>query len=227
MIISNVPFSEWDLGSGKPTSIPMETVHVELTSDNLLGNYAKAFVAEGYRVNPLKAEQVGLTEEEMRSYAEYLLTKRIQSVKNECEDFRKLKPLYVPVFIQYNLAMIGEVIIRDKGLKLVPEIDHPSEMSLEEALVISEKVGAFEEDLQIVRDAMPRSSDGDRDVMSTALIAGYVRSMEKVEHVSSTYVTAFLGMKLREEAAMRVLYRVQYDDVQFIASALTTQRGLF
>lgn len=83
------------------------------------------------------------------------------------------------------------------------------------------------DDLQIVQDGMPRSSDGNVDVMSTALIAGYVRSLKRVEHVAATYVTAFLGMKLKEEVAMQTLYRVQYDDIEFIATALTSQRGLY
>jgi hypothetical protein len=102
-----------------------------------------------------------------------------------------------------------------------------SKMSFEEALVISEKIGSFQDDLQIVKDAMPRSIEGDVDVMSTALIADYVRALKPVEHVASTYVTAFLGMRLKEEAAMGALYRVQYDDVAFIASALLTQKGLY
>jgi hypothetical protein len=110
---------------------------------------------------------------------------------------------------------------------MIPVMEHPSEMTFEEALSVSEKVGMFLDDLQIVQDAMPRSEQGNVDVMSTAMIAGYVRAMKKVDHVSATYVTAFLGMKLKEEAAMQTLYRVQYDDIGFIASALTTQRGLY
>lgn len=221
-----VSFDSLDLGSAKPTSVPMETVEVELSSENLLGNFARAFVRECYRVNPRLAEQVKLTEEEVVAYTEYLLAKRIECVQGYCADYRKLKSLYIPVWIQYNLAMIGEVIIRDKGLRLIPVITNPSDLSFEDALLISDKIGAFEDDLQIVKDAMPRSTEGNRDVMSTALIAGYVRSIEKVEHVASTYVTAFLGMKLKEEVAMQVMYRVQYDDYQFIATALM-HRGLF
>jgi hypothetical protein len=63
--------------------------------------------------------------------------------------------------------------------------------------------------------------------MTSALIAGYVRSIEPVGHVISTYVAAFMGLKLREEMSFKVLYRVQYDDLQFIASTLATQKGLF
>lgn len=223
----NVPFAGLDLGSAKPISVPMETIEVVLSSENLLNGYAKAFVKEATRVNPGLVEQTGITQEMVEEYSKYLLTKRIECVNSNCTDFRKLKLLYIPVWIQYNLSMIGEVIIREKGLRLIPVMDTPSDMTFDQALEISGKIGAFEDDLQMVRDAMPRKESGDRDVMSTAMIAGYVRSLEKVEHVSSTYVTAFLGMKLREEMAMKVLYRVQYDDVGFIASALLSDRGIY
>lgn len=216
-----------DLGSTKPTSIPQETIHVVISSENLLGEFGRAFVQEGYRVNPLRAEQIGLTQSEMEAYCKFLLQRRVACVNNNCPDFRKLKVLYIPSWIQYNISMIGEVNLRDRGLRLIPEMEDTDVITFEEALAISEKVGSFEHDLQIVRDAMPRSIEGDVDVMSTAMIAGYVRALNKVEHVSSTYVTRFLGMKLREEVAMKTLYRVQYDDAEFIASALTTQKGLY
>lgn len=219
-------FSTLDLGSAKPTSVPMETILVEVEGD-LFGNYAKAFVNEAMRINPLRAKQVKLTAKEVDEYSRFLLTKRIESVNNECTDFRRLKALYVPVWIQYNLSMIGEVIIRDRGIRLMPIEDAASKMTLEEALKVSEKIGMFIDDLQIVQDAMPRSVEGDRDVMSTALIAGYMRSLQPVQHIASTYAAAFMGLKLKEEMAFAALYRVQYDDIEYIASALTTQRGLY
>lgn len=219
-------FDTLDLGSVKPTSIPMQIVEVKVEGD-LFSSYAKAFVAEAYRKNPLRAEQIGLTAEEVEAYSRYLVTKRIESVSNNCADFRKLKVLAMPAWIQYNLAMIGEVSIRDRGLKLVPIDSHPSSMSFDEALKVSEKISMFEDDLQIVYDAMPRSTSGDLDVMSTALIAGYMRSLNPVKHVAATYASAFMGLKLAEEMAFATLYRVQYDDIQFIATALTTQRGLY
>lgn len=222
----NASFNQLDLGSAKPISVPMETIEVKVEGD-LFEDYARAFVKEAYRKNPLRAEQVGLTADEVTDYIRFLLTKRIESISGNCSDFRKLKPLYVPVWIQYNLAMIGIVTIRDRGIKLVPVEEEPSNMTLAEALAVSEKIGMFIDDLQIVQDAMPRSDQGDIDVMSTALIAGYMRSLTPVKHVASTYASAFMGMKLKEEMAFAALYRVQYDDVAFIASALTTQRGLF
>lgn len=220
-------FKGLDIGSSKPTSIPNENVEVEIGSETLFGSYAKAFVAEARRVNPLRMEQIGLTVKEVEKYSQFLLERRIAYVSETCTDFRKLKALYIPSFIQYNLAMVGKLILRDDGLTLIPVYVGPKTISLEEAYAISEKIGSLENDLQIVQDAMPRDVLGDVDVMSTALVAGYVRSIRPVQHVASTYVTAFLGMKLRQEASFAVLYRVQYDDLNFISTALTTQKKLF
>lgn len=220
-------FLNLELGSTKPTFREMETIHVVISQKNLLGNYAKAFVNEAYRVVPLRAEAVGLTAQEVEAYSNYLLTKRIECVNMECKDYRKLKVLYIPAWIQYNLSLVGRVTKYDVGLQLLPVMENPSSMTFEEAVAISEKIGSFQRDLQIVHDAMPRSVDGDDDVMSTAMIADYVCSMKEVSHVAFTYVTAFLGMKVQEEAMFKVLYRLRYDDVQYIATALTTQKGLF
>jgi hypothetical protein len=220
---NQIDFASMDLGSAKPTSVLAETIKVTINGA-LFGDFGKAFVREAYRVNPLRAEQVEITEDEVSNYCYYLLDKRIECVNGDCKDYRKLKQLYIPCWIQYNLSMIGRVIDRAYGLVFEPESESKSTMTYEEALAISNKIGAFEDDLQIVQDAMPRSVEGDKDVMSTALVADYVRSIRPVEHVSSTYVTAFMGMKLREEAAFKVLYRVQYDDVNFIAASILNER---
>jgi hypothetical protein len=219
-------FATLDLGSVKPTSVPNQVIETEVDG-SLFGNYAQAFVKEAYRKNPLRAEQVQLKAEELEDYARFLLTKRIESINGNCSEFRKLKVLYIPAWIQYNLAMIGLVNIRDRGITIIPVEKNPSTMTLEEAIKVSEKIGMFEDDLQIVQDAMPRDIHGDVDVMSTALIAGYMRSLNPVKHVAATYAAAFMGLKLREELAFAVLYRVQYDDFAYIMSALTTQRGLY
>lgn len=235
------------LGVSTPSSVPLETIEVEISSDALMADYARAFVRECRRVNILKAEQVGLTEKEMVEYAHFLLKKRIEVVNNDCPDFRKLKVLYIPTYLQYNLRMIGQVVNRDYGLKFVPvlkpkcdvtikeendkgeivDVKPNSSIKFEEALVISEKIGAFESDVSIVTDAFPKSIEGNVDVMQTAIIAGYVRSTTKVDHIASTYVSAVLDMKLKKETAFQVLYRVQYDDISFIASVLPTKHELF
>lgn len=224
---SVMDFRTLDLGTGAPTSVEMETIKVEVTADDMVTDYARAFVKEAYRVAPLRAEQVKLTEDEMIAYAKFLLVKRIECIEDNCKDWRRLKTLYIPVFLQYSLRMIGKIIIRKRGLTLIPDMTDRDTISLEEAINISNKIGAFEDDLQLVQDAMPRDNNGDINVMSTALIAGYVRALNEVEHASDTYVAAFLGMKLREEQAFAVLYRTQYDDIEFIRAALTQNKRLF
>lgn len=223
----NESFIGLDLGFTKPTSVPMEEISVIIDPQVLLEDFSKAFAAEAYRVNPLKAQQVELTAEEAFAYFKYLLLQRVKCVHLECKEWRRLKALYIPTFIQHCLTMVGKVILRDVGLTIMPVMLDDDYISFEEALNISSKVGSFENDLQIVLDGMPRPIDGDKDVMSSALIADYVRSLKPVEHVSSTYVAAFLGLKLREEVGFKALYRVQYDDLNFIASALITNKALY
>lgn len=220
-------FQSLDLGSNPATSVAMDTIEVEITSKDMVDGYAVAFVKEAQRVNPARAAQVGLTEDEMKAYASYLLIKHVKNVHGECPEWRQLKSLYVPVFLQYSMSMIGEVVIRDRGIRLIPVINETEELTFNQALEISSKIGAFERELQVVQDAMPRSTMGNESVMGTAVIAGYVRSMRKVDHVADTYVAAFLGMKLAEEQAFQVLYRVQYDDIEFIRSALTHNPRIF
>lgn len=215
------------IGAAKPTAIPTEIIRVQMSATILLNNYAQAFVAEAARKNPLTFNVVKLTTQEMLDYVKYLLKKRIECVENTCKDYRLLKVLYIPSYIQYILSQIGEYFNREQGIKLIPtmsEKDTKSIIKYEEAVAISDKIRAFEDDLQMVKDAMPRSVDGNADVMSCALIADYVRAQHKVEHVASTYVAAFAGFKLEEELAFKVLYRTQYDDIAFITSALLQEK---
>jgi len=220
-------FEKLNFGTGQPTSVPMEEVEVAMSVGDLVANFANAFVQEASRVNYHRARQVGLTAEEVTAYCNYLLTKRIEVVNNTCSDFRSLKVLVMPAFIQYCLAMVGRVVKRDFGLTIVPVAASPSNLTFNEALTISRKIEMFIDDLRIVVDAMPRSVFGDEDVMSTALIAGYVRSMKKVDHVASTYVAAFMGFQLKRETAFGALYRVQYDDLEYITQAMMYQKGLY
>jgi hypothetical protein len=219
-------FQGIDLGATKPTARQNDLVEVCIEPNHVLGNFSKAFVTEAERRNPLTFDRVGLTELEVESYAHYLMTKRVESVRQECKDFRKLKVLWIPSFVQYALRLVGQVTIYGEGLILTPIMKEASVMTFAQALEISEKIGAFCSDLQLVQDAMPRDIQGNLDVMSTALIAGYVCARKEV-HVAATYVCAFLGLKLQQEAAFQVLYRLRYDDLDYLASALVTQKGLF
>lgn len=214
-------FRNLDLGSGPPTSVPMERVEVRISAENLLGEYAQAFVKECFNVAPLRAKDVKLTQGEMTKYCEFLLQRRVAFVNDSITDSRRLKNLAIPPFIQYCLENIGRVRKTELGLTMVPVYD-AEVITFEEAMVISDKIAAFERDMVVLFDAMPRSAEGNDEVMSTALIADYVRAMEKVTPVSS-YVSAFLGLKLVQENVYASLYRVVYDDVEFIRSVLPSK----
>lgn len=220
-------FESMVIGTTKPNPVPVETIEVEVSVDQMVENYGKAFLTEARRKNPVLAERVNLTVEEITSYCDYLLAQRVAMVHDECTDYRRIKVLWIPAYVQYCLSLIGEVHLRDRGLKLVPVYGGGDVLTFEQALEISEKISQFIDDLCIVQDAMPRVTTGNVDVMSTALIAGYMRAINPVTHLAATYVSAFLNMKLRQETAFQALYRVQYDDLQYILAALTTQKGLY
>lgn len=210
------------LGTTKPTPRMFEVVEVTIEPNQVVGNFSRALINEASRKNPLAFNNVNLTVEEIRSYIDYLMAKRIETVNEQCHDFRKLKILWIPSFVQHCMRLIGRVSIYEEGLELVPVWKGPDIISFDEAATISDKLGAFRNDLQMVQDAMPRDTRGNEDVMSTALIANYVCARKEV-HIAATYVCAFMGMQLQKEAAFQVLYRMQYDDLDYIAVALTTQ----
>lgn len=216
-----------DLGSGKMISIPMETVYVTINTKDLLGDFVRGFIRELTVRNPWRSEQITLTEGELLKYIEYLLTCRVKYVNGESVPWQQLKALWIPSFIQFILTMIGEVEDRDYGFRLMPAMNANSKLKFEDALATSQKLSTLADDFDMVKDAMPRSHEGNINVMSSAVIGEYVRSYRKTEHPVYTYVAAMLNLKLKEEAALSALYRFQYDDVNFIHTALSVTRSLF
>lgn len=212
-------FINLDLGSSKPTVVSHDVIHVIIDPTLIVSGYAKAICDEAERMNPLTFEKNPLSEAELDEYFRFLLYQRVCSVTGECPLWRKLKNLYIPTFLQFAIAMVGRVDLRDRGLTLVPQMEKPA-FSFEQALDVSEKLSYHSDVLAMVKDAMPRSEEGDIDTMSSALIAGYIVSLSPVEHPIATYCAAFLGFKIKEEQAMSVLYRVSYDDVEYIRQAL-------
>lgn len=220
-------FLSIDLGGTDPRAVDFTAVEVLISPDLILGSYAKAFVAESIRVAPQIADHIKLTEDEVGQYCHYLITKRVQMVNQECADARRLRVLYIPSYVQFVISTVGIVVDRTFGLELKPKMLEESSMKFEQALEISNKIGAFVDKLQIVQDAMPRDWHGDEDVMASALIDGAIRSYKVLTHPAATYATAFLGSQLKKDEALKALYRISYDDLGFIAAALTTQKGIF
>jgi hypothetical protein len=213
---------------------PSKALVVEVTIDPsiIMPEFAKAIVEEMYRLNYDKAKQVNLTADELTQYFTFLVTKRVQCVYNMCSDFRQLKVLYIPCYVQFALSLIGIAWDREQGLKFMPKLvdnDDPSKVDIgtfAEMLTISDKLASFESELQLVKDAMPRDVSGDLNFMSTALIGEYVASCRPLSHPATTYVTTFLNMKLKEEATYGILYRRLYGEKSLIGQVLVHEKKL-
>jgi hypothetical protein len=207
---------------------------VEVTVDPsiIMPEYAKAYVERMYRRNFDKATRVNLTADELTKYFTYLVTKRIQCVYNKCNDFRQLKLLYIPVYVQFALSLIGIAWDREQGIKFQPtlanvnDLDHANVGTYAEMLEISDRLASFESEISLVRDAMPRDPQGDLNFMSTALIGDYVVSQRKLDHVAVTYITTFLNMRLKQETDLAILYRREYGNRSLIAQAIVHEDKL-
>lgn len=217
---------EFNLNFGtKPTSAQLEQIDVTINPSVMLGDFAKAYAAELHRRNPLRAEQANITETELSKYFAQIISLRVQYVYDQCRLWRQIKQLNIPSWMQYVLTLIGRVIDYDYGLKIMPYFSE--EVDLNFLLDVSLRLEAFKSDgVTMHKDAFPRSKDGDREMMTMAIIGDYVQSMREISHPIYSYVNAFLGMKLQEEQAFKILYRVRYDDVDFIRQMLTSEVSL-
>lgn len=223
---STTDFMTVDLGVSQEHSTKTLTVEVTVDPSQTLAEYARAYVERCYVRNADKAQRLNLQADELIQYFTFLVTKRIQCVNNVCNDFRQLKLLYIPVYVQFALSLIGEAWDREQGLRFIPTlygVDDISKVNVgtfAEMLAISDKLASFESEISLVRDAMPRDISGDLNYMSTALIGDYVVSQRKLPHPAVTYITTFLNMRLKEEADLAILYRREYGNRQLIAQVI-------
>lgn len=218
MLNSNVSYQSLDYGT-KPTTVQLDTIEVKIT-DAMVKGYAKAYLEELERRNPVRAQAVALTQDELESYFQGLIAIRVASIHGTLgTDWRVAKQLLIPSFIEYALTCIGTVLDQDKGLYLIPVCDYAYDMNA--MLGVSTRLRAFKADgILLHEDAFPRVKEGDPETMSMAILNEYVYSMEKTAHPVASYVAGFLGFRLKEEAVFKALYRVRYDDISYIANRL-------
>lgn len=215
------------LGVKQASPVQLQTVEVEVSVDRIMEGYSKAFIHEANRVNFGLLDRSGLTADELTAYSAYLLTQRVKYVHQDCPQWRKLSNLWMPAFIQLAISLIGEVVIHEDGLRFIPIMREESAMTYEEAEAISNKLYNFYGVLQVLKNAFPRSIEGDKDVMTCVLINDYVRGYSKVTLVQSSYVAAFLNMRLKEEMKFADLFRQEYDHIDTIANAIVSEPSLF
>jgi hypothetical protein len=210
-----------------PAAKEAEEVIVDIRPEIMMDDFAVAFLRECERINPLTFERVNLTDKEMIQYCRFLMVSRIQCIEGSCRIWNGLKDLMIPSFIQLCLSLVGRYHDIDHGLIFIPKTRVKAPITLEEARIISGKIEAFKANVVMFKDAMPRSSEGDSEVMTCALINNVIASVDHVGHDVFTYISAFMGMKLREEATFGLLYRVRYDDLVTITSKMINSRVIY
>lgn len=205
-----------------PTTSGSTEIKVTISPELMFSDFAEAYVQECRRRNPIRAQEVNLTEEELENYIEGILAIHVSNDAKQCKVWRQAKQLYIPTWIQFVISKIGTVWDTTTGRKFVPVFNKViDESNFNVLLVTSNKLRQFIPDgISMHKDAFPRDTEGDLDFMSYAIIDDYVKSIDKDAHPIASYVAAFVGMKLQEEAAFKILYAVRYDDVSFIRSQL-------
>lgn len=224
MMKAHEPEFNFNFGT-KPTTSDLDEIKVKIDPTLMLGDFAVAYEKELYRRNPTRAEQINLTAEELETYFKGIIAIRVKSVNSKVPDWRQAKELYIPTWIQFVISQIGQVIDTNRGLIITPVYEDSYDIS--SMLDTSSRLRAFEVDgVSMHKDAFPRDKEGDQDMMTMAVIGDYVKSMSETPHPIQSYVSAFIGAKLEEEAAFKVLYRVRYDDVKFIRAMLLHEESL-
>lgn len=226
-------FKSLDYGT-KPSTSKYEAVDVDINPDLILKDWGDAYARdmerrnvkkyEGTRIN-LSSGEVPLDGDLVFKYFANLLKIRVDYVNDECHVWRQAKRLAMPAWIQFVISEVGLAYDRDRGLKFVPhlELNKKYVMPIDDMLLISVALLSFSNDGKpFFTDAFPRKPEGDIDLMSQALIESFVRGNDAHTAPVISYVTAFLGFTLRKEAELRMLYRITYDDVEFIRSMLVT-----
>lgn len=201
-----------------------EKVVVEITNDNITRPYVRGFISEMYRMNAVHAKAVGLTEDELTDYINYIVSERCAFINGDYRARSRNKTMWIPDFVQYVIAMLGRVEKRELGLTLIP-VYVGETISQSEAQAISDKIALLQDYMSVSRNSFPLDEAGDPEVMTTVLMSNTVVAMTPLSHPVHQLVTSFLGMRLKEEAAHGLLYRVQYDDLEYLASVLASIGG--
>ena len=222
-------YESMDFGTTVTTS-NFDTLTVSIDPSITIDDYSQAVVADLERRNPIRfsainAQLEGKGREPLAvlipQYIRILLSIRVQSINGSCPNWRQARELNIPPYIQYVLSQIGEVNDVDRGLKFTPSYEY--QYDIQEALEISSLIEIFSQDgVVLLKDAFPRSRQGDKETMSLVILNNYVMGIDR-SHPAKSYITVFLGMKLKEETELKALYRIRYDDIDFVKSMLLSE----
>lgn len=214
--VKDVKYQELDFGTKSGTPIKMDLIMVKIGVSIMGQNYVDAMLNHISTVCPAIQERVSLTREELLDYLTYLIAQRCAQCQGKCEQWGRLKALFIPSYTQFVLSQIGIFTDRKYAIQVIPQAEVEETISYAEAVRISEKLSNFEDYLHMDNAAMPPQLEGDRVVMSSAIIADKVRSISRELTPAMQYVVAFANMTLAKESAFSALYRTQYDDIETI-----------
>lgn len=216
-------FGSLDFGT-KPTTTTLESIFVEVDPTAMLRDFAAAYLDELMRRNLDRATATGLTVDDLDQYFTGLLRLRVMFVNGNSQYWRQAKALWIPSWIEAVISNLGEVIDVDRGLIFKPVMK--GDVNIDDLLRVSDALRLFTADgLGLHKDAFPRRTEGDPDVMSMAIIDGFIRSMSAVHPIAS-YMAAFAGLKLQQEESFKILYRVRYDDFNFVKAMLMREGSI-
>jgi len=224
--MSTNKFEDLDYGS---RSYGISVEELSLTFNlSMFSDYAKAYYGEIQRRNIRKLESSELSVEELETYFKSLFIIRIKSLGiSGFKEWRQARQLYIPAWIQLIISKYGVLNKPEFGIRIVPTID--GTVNVNDLLVTSNKLSSFVDDgMFMVKDGFPRETEGDVDVMMMAVFENQVRGIIRPDNPSplAQLVTAFTNAKIEQDTTLKALYRISYDDVDFIKSMLLNDRRL-
>lgn len=223
------PLDAFKLGEGlKPTNVKLEPIEVRVDPELIMTRYSESLFMKLSYLNPTRFNTIGLTVQEIFAYLSFLVVMRIKQVREEVIDWRRLKKLAMPTWIQFVITCIGKVTSIEYGLSFIPMTDVTPTISIQEAEVISNKLRFFIPDgLVLIDSGFPTKLEGDEESMQFCIIDGYVHGRMPNLHPLLSYVAAFLGQQLVKADTYRMLYRCRYEEVEFMAAQILAEQAVF
>jgi hypothetical protein len=210
-------FTGLDYGTIRTTA-KLEVIQVVIDPTVMIQDYAEGYARDLYGMNPTRYDSLGITADELYDYFKTLLEIRVVAVSSKVDHWREIRHLSIPVWIQFVLWQVGIYEDHDKGLRIVPTLGKKSlKFDISKLQEMSKKLEFFDRDgLTLAYGGFPIGPKGNEEVMSMVILNDYVNSQKENSHPYASYVAAFVGQKLLEEQAFAVLYRIRYDEINFI-----------
>lgn len=219
--------NDFDLNDiSEPSPSEFTNVEVKIDPTDLLQDFSSAFYYELFRTQDRLVDKVEITSEELNDYFLGILYLRILDVEKN-NKFKKFESqILMPAWISFAISQIGEVIDTDYGFKFVPTMDF-DKLDIDALMKTASKLKYFQDaGVELLSRAFPRTTDGDPNFMTLAVIKGEVRSYHKDNDPLSIYLSAFLDSTIKEQNTLSSLYRISYQDVDYVGQVLKTTGGL-